>query len=90
MKARYFRKLRAKVSYYQVITSYGLFGDFPSRDFGNKILAKSFENAIERNNRRYEKKYKQKSNYTGVCDETTEEWGKVKVVNDKGYKKYFR
>lgn len=61
MKAKYFKKLRATLKYYQVQRTYGLFGDFPMRwnDKWNYnyapyiiVLVKNPENAVERAQRR--------------------------------------
>lgn len=53
MKAKYFKRLRAKVQYYQVDTTNGLFGDFDWTFKGEVILALSHKNACERYSKRH-------------------------------------
>jgi hypothetical protein len=74
MKAKYFKKIRAKCQYYQVQTSESLFGRFPNNwDSGKVVLAKNAEHACYRAKRRGYGLTKE------VGDYTTENWGRWRV-----------
>lgn len=86
MKAKYFRKLRKKASYYDVLRSSGLFGDFSSNRFSDDVewkwavtvLARTPSEAI----RRAYKRGVGRSSYNGTP--TTKDWAKWAVkLSDK-------
>lgn len=85
MKAKDFKKLRAKVQYYDVEITGGLFGRFEWTFKGLTVLATSHKNACERFNKR---------NHNGltVGDETSSEWAyyKVKLTDKISHERHFK
>lgn len=75
MKAKHFRKLRAKCQYYDVCTTWGLFGRFDT-DFSRKttVLARSHVEAISRAKRRGVGRDLSKRE-----NPTSEGWGRWKI-----------
>lgn len=73
MKAKHFRKLRAKAKYYIVDTTWGLFGDFRESSFVHIVLALNHRNACERAKKRGF------GVELSIGNETSEKWGKWKV-----------
>lgn len=99
MKARHIRRLRKVVGKYEqylVIPSIGLFGDFlpltTTRTNCYNFKAENPVRAIRKFQRWYFRKNKEHHKYAfdGPFSETTETWGKFKVVDMKGYARYYR
>ena len=99
MKARHIRRLRkvvGKYKQYLVIPSGGLFGEFmpltETRTNLYNFKAESPVRAIRKFLRWYFRKNKQHHEFAfdAPFDETTETWGKFKVIDMKGYTKYYR
>lgn len=99
MKARHIRRLRKVVGKYEqylVIPSKGLFGDFPpvkgARTNVYNFKAENPVRAIRKFHRWYFRKHKQHHEYAfdAPFSETSETWGKFKVVDMKGYARYYR
>ena len=96
MKAIHIKKLRREVEQYKPFTisvCYGLFG-FDYKDSGcdiARIMASDIEGAIRKYFRRYERKYKEKSTkHLTYLNETTRNWGRVMVIDSRGYKTYWK
>ena len=93
MKARVIKKLRKRISFfdkYLIRQSVNLFGDF----FGHNRLglvmdnyyvnADSYELALKRFFRKYERIFKRRHEYyTTNTMETTERWGKIMIQNQR-------
>ena len=93
MKARHIKKLRKKIlnfKEYKILETKGLFGNFFDDTFEKSIMADSFNTALKRYFRKYYRRNKEIHNYYDVDTETTSEWGKIRVKDYKGFKKYFR
>ena len=82
---------------YSIRETCGLFGDF----FGDnrlslilsdtKIKANSEEHAIKRYMSNYRRKYKRKNEHERESyDETTSNWGRIMVTNEKGFMSFFK
>lgn len=94
MKARHIKKLRKRVQNfreYTVSTTYGLFGDFGTEGMWvRKILADTPQFAVQRYLDRHWRSYKEKHpKIEGTPTETTRRYGKIMVVDNKGYHYYF-
>lgn len=99
MKARHIKRLRKVVSEFEVFTvipSRGLFGEFsPLTETRTNLYSFKAENpvrAIRKFQRWYFRKNKEHHKYAfdaPFC-ETSQEWGKFKVVCMKGYSRYYR
>lgn len=94
LKAKHIAKLRKKAKLMQtfkVRECWGLFGfdTFRSHDF-KEIRANSEKQAMKRYFKRYYKIMKEKHRFYDVSSETTYDWGKIQVVNEKGFSTYFR
>lgn len=96
MKIKKIRKRIGNLRNYQVRETFSLFGDF----FGNnmrgitmhdmEISTTSEERAILIYMRRYKRDVKQKNSYQkDHYHETTEEWARIMVTDDKGYKTFW-
>lgn len=99
MKARHIKRLRkmvAKFEEYIVIPTRGLFGDFcPITEKKTNLHYFKAENpvrAIRKYQRWYFRKHKehQKHAFNAPFSETSYEWGKFKVIDIKGYARYYR
>ena len=93
MKAKHIKKLRKRISsfdIYLIRQSANIFGDF----FGNNrlglvmddyyVTADSHELALKRFFRKYERMFKRRhDNYTPPLVETTMQWGRMMVKNQR-------
>lgn len=76
--------------YYNVTETNGLFGDFPGLAQGHGVKANSPTEAVYRYQRWYFRKHKQRSiSHSGHKCSTTIRFGKFRVVDDKGYHRYY-
>lgn len=95
MKARTIRKLRKKIAAFKtfiVMESQGIFGNFPpfSPENFRRVKATNQRQAIYRYMQWYYRHNKQKSdNDQALYAETTCKWGKICVIDSKGYHKYY-
>lgn len=99
MKAKRIRKYkeRMKLQNYTVRETFGLFGDFTGY---NRISCVMDDNIISTSNayraviifmRQYRLKYKQRNDHEkDEYYETTEQWGRIRVTDENGYKHYFK
>lgn len=88
MKAKYFKRLRAELQYYEVVVTEALFGDLYWWKDPTIILAYNHQNACERYNKR-------KNNKKFVGSETSPQWARYKVkladsIKHERHFKYFR
>lgn len=75
MKAKYFKKLREKATYYDVEVTSGLFGSFDNfNGYYITVLATSYKNACLRACRRGHGR-----NHWGMFNVTTENWARFAV-----------
>lgn len=93
MKARRIKKLKQRISnfkpYLVCETSIlHLFGVYEKE--GTTIMADSFEMAITRFIHYDERKYKERSEYHDCYTETERKWGKLMVIDERGYKRFYR
>ena len=98
MKARIIKKLRKEINNYntyKVIESYGLFGDFYC--FGSQapykiIRAKDEVHAIVKWLKWYERYNKEKSkfHFTTSFAESSSTFAKFKVIDEKGFTRYYK
>jgi len=93
MRARRIKKLRQRISKFKPYaihwTRIGcLFGEYS--ECAVIVMANSFELARERFVRYEERKYKERSEYYDCCTETDHSWGKLMVIDERGYKKFYR
>jgi hypothetical protein len=93
MRARRIKKLRNRISkfkpYLVCETAFGqLFGVY-DKD-GEIIMADSFELARKRFVRYDERYHKERSEYHNCCTETDRCWGRLMVIDERGYKKFYR
>ncbi len=79
MKAKYFTKLRRKVSTYLVVRSYGMFGDFPREPCYTEVIAKSAQNAAERYMKRTHC-IEDLTNWDHSAEKSNEMFAKLKVM----------
>lgn len=73
---------------YGILETHGLFGEF----YGQTTLIKAGnrERAIDVYMKRYQNLHKQKSNNERRSyNETSERWGRIVVVDEKGFKRYY-
>ena len=95
MKARHIRKLRKQIQAFKtfrITVTTGLFGDFffIKENKLHEMKASSEIHAIHRYMRWYFRRYKQRNPHHKDCYiQTTEKFGEVLVINDKGYKRYY-
>lgn len=94
MKKRYIKKLRKRVQNfkeYTVSTTYGLFGDFGTEGmWARKILADTPQVAVQRYLGRHWRTHKEKHpKIVGTPIESVRRYGKIMVVDNKGYHYYF-
>lgn len=92
MKARHFRKLRKQLLSYQTYKVYPvrncLFGF--DNNFVYTFKAKNSIHAVERYMKYYWRKHKQKhSSYQTFYHEVTYDFGRILVIDEKGYKRYY-
>lgn len=93
MRARRIKKLRSRISNFKPYAVYetaisSLFGEY--REYGTIIMADSFEFARKRFVRYDERRYKERSSYR-YCDCETERcWGRLLIIDEKEYKKFYR
>jgi hypothetical protein len=74
MKAKYFKKLRPKVKYYNVWETYNLFGNFDlNKGYYETILARNEREAINRLRKKQHKKLK-------YWERTEQDWAKYSVI----------
>lgn len=93
MKSRHIKNLRLKIRLFEsfkVKESDGLFGDF----YGNinrevEIKAGSREQAVKRYFRWYFRRYKELSDNDNQMQETKHRYGKIRVVDSKGFSHYY-
>ena len=98
MKARTIKKLRKEIKdykTYKVTESYGLFGDFyciGSQAPYKIIRAKDEVYAIKRWFKWYERYNKEKSkfHFTTSFEEASSDFAHFKVIDEKGFIKYYR
>lgn len=93
MGARRIKKLRKRISNFKPYVVYEtaighLFGGYS--EYGKIIMADSFEFARKRFVRYDERRYKERSEYRYCNCETERRWGKLLIVDEKGYKKFYR
>ena len=93
MKARRMKKLRQRISKFKPylvceVSPIHLFGVY--REYGTTIMADSFELAITRFIHYDEREYKERSEYHYCYTETERRWGKLMVIDERGYKKFYR
>jgi len=100
MKARRIRRIRrmfnGTIQRYKVRESAGLFGDFTGHNrlglimSDMEITAGTPVRAIHIFMRRYRKLHKQVSAYErSSYSQTSESWGHIMVVDEKGFKQYY-
>lgn len=100
MKARHIKKLRKKIGKlqtYKIRETASLFGNFFGQNRFNLIMsdhnitANSPIRAIKIYMRNYRKKQKQKNRYESEeYVETTEDWGRLMVVDETGFKYFYK
>lgn len=93
MKAKYFKKLRKRISTFDVYLirqSACMFGDFFGRNRLGLVMdnyyvtADSYELALKRFFIKYERMFKRRNdNYSVHLTETTESWGTIMVENQR-------
>ena len=93
MIARRIKKLRNRISNFKQYAVYetaigSLFGRYS--EYGTVIMADSFEFARKRFVRYDERRYKEQSEYKYCNCETERRWGKLLIIDEKGYKKFYR
>lgn len=93
MRARRIKKLRQRITKFKPYAVHWtkvccLFGAYS--DCAVIVMANSFEMAIKRFVRYEERKYKERSEYHGCCTETDRNWGRLMVIDERGYKKFYR
>ena len=94
MKAKHIAKLRkkiAKFTSYTIRESLNLFGEpYCSCGCGKNIMSDSPINALRKFCVKYARRYKRKFKYSGYDTQTTYDWGKVEVINNKtGFRTYY-
>lgn len=94
MRARRIKKLRNRISNFKPYVVYetaigSLFGRYSEYET-TIIMADSFEFARKRFVRYVERRYKERSEYRYCNCETERKWGRLLIVDDKGYKKFYR
>ena len=94
MKARDIKRLRmqvAKFKEYEVSYTLGLFGHFIGGGLSSKeIMASNPKEAVERYLRWYYRRYKYRNqHHTNNLVETSWNWGKFRVIDSRGYERYF-
>lgn len=93
IKTRRIKKLRNRISNFKPYSVYEtaigrLFGGYT--EYGTIIMADSFELARKRFVRSEERKYKERSEYRYCNCETERKWGRLLIIDNKGYKKFYR
>ena len=93
MSPRRIKKLRNRISNFKPYAVYEtaighLFGEY--REYGTTIMADSFEFARKRFVRYDERRYKERSEYRNCDCETERSWGRLLIVDEKGFKKFYR
>ncbi len=93
LKAKHIAKLRKKAKLmqtYKVRECYGLFGfdDFRENDF-TLVKAKTPYLAMQRYFKKYYLEMKQKHRFYNADVITTYNWGKIEVVDERGFKIYY-
>jgi hypothetical protein len=93
MKARRIKKLKNRISKFKPYavhwtSVFHLFGEYS--DCSVIVMADSFKLAITRFIHYEERKYKERSEYHDCYSETDRKWGKLMVIDERGYKKFYR
>lgn len=93
MTKRQIKKLRERISKFikfEIQESRGLFGDFPKSYPSKIVMAEDHYMALTRYIT-YKKRITKEICGFSIFDETSQEWGKVRVKNTKtGFKRYFK
>lgn len=92
MKARQIKKLRQRISKFKPYAVHWtsichLFGEYSDR--AEIVMADSFKMAITRFIHYDERKHKERSEYHDCYTETERKWGKLMVIDERGYKKFY-
>lgn len=93
MRARRIKKLRNRITKFKPYAVHEtsichLFGEYS--DCAVIVMADSFEMAIKRFVRYDERINKERSEYHDCYTETDRRWGKLMVIDERGYKKFYR
>lgn len=94
MKAKHIKKLRKRIESFQsykVRESWGLFGfdSFHENNY-SEIKAGSPLEATVRFFKLYRRQYKRISRFESFLIETNSQWGRLEVVDSKGFKTYYK
>jgi len=93
MKAKHITKLRKKarlMEVYKIRECWGLFGfnTLNQHDF-EEIKANSIYNALQKFFKSYSQTAKKKHRFYSCNTETTWNWGRIEVIDEKGNKTYY-